>query len=774
MSTRSFSSRHTGAAAEKLAELYQSVLPSTNGSGKSHPAPAEPELAEMLFRRAPETFLQRTSVANLAHITKQMAAFYREYIAAKEPFRVACLDMTGSDNGEHVTAFAIAVTDRPFIVDTFSEYFRQFGTVFVYLHPMITESDGRIISLNYIEVSHVPEPEAREAIVASTATLLADLISVTDGFAPMVGKVNSVIEALENSTPTENIAASDIRETIDFLHWLVDGGFVFLGYRQWNAKLDVAVSPDEAVRALPGADIGLFASANPIFRDGLMETERDARLLLQKDSPLSCAKVLLSSPVHRTARMDLILVKLPDGPGEESVHCFLGLLTSKSISQEASSIPLIRRKLARLIELEGLKPNSHDYKELISIVDSIPKSELLQSGLESLRRMIELIVSVQRTGETRVTLHFDALRRHVFIMVAMLRERFAAGVRQRVQQYLESRLNLEPGSAEFRLAVADDPLVRIHFLIPNPTYAELDVNIAELEQEVVALTKTWDDNVQEILQETVGDVRALHLRNTYGPALPPQYKAATSAEEGAFDIQQLDTLADDEDLGLALRTNTAIEDESQHRFVNLKIYRNRTGLTLSAIIPYLENSNLEILDERVTPVRSGDGASATIYEFRIARKDGVPIALERAAEVFLPGLRAILSGRADNDILNALLLNPGMAVEDIAILRVYQRYLWQIKGATVVTSIQRALIHNTRLAELLVEYFHTKFCPDRYQGQFERRQERLAELDELFYQQLKAVQDLAFDRILRSLFDIVRATLRTNYFQAPGLPVGLK
>ena len=99
-------------------------------------------------------------------------------------------------------------------------------------------------------------------------------------------------------------------------------------------------------------------------------------------------------------------------------------------------------------------------------------------------------------------------------------------------------------------------------------------------------------------------------------------------------------------------------------------------------------------------------------------------------------------------------------------LRTYAKYLRQVGSTFSQSYIERVLRSNITITRLLVRLFESKFDPDRQPGEVERSEaiaeEIRGELDE--------VASLDQDRILRSYWGLIQATLRTNYFTAPEPP----
>src|SRR5690606_2199546 len=87
---------------------------------------------------------------------------------------------------------------------------------------------------------------------------------------------------------------------------------------------------------------------------------------------LVTSKTNAESTVHRRARMDYIGVKkVSENATYVGEYRFLGIFTSKAYAESAEAIPILRRKLETVLRASGALPGSHDYKEIITIFNSM-------------------------------------------------------------------------------------------------------------------------------------------------------------------------------------------------------------------------------------------------------------------------------------------------------------------------------------------------------------------------------------------------------------------
>src|SRR5690606_6510509 len=127
----------------------------------------------------------------------------------------------------------------------------------------------------------------------------------------------------------------------------------------------------------------------------LSEVSESLRRRVLEGPVLITSKTNAEATVHRQARMDYIgIKKLSDDGRVVGERRFLGLFTSKAYAEHADAIPILRHKLEGILRASGALPGSHDYKEIITIFNSMPKEELFQASLDELEREVQTVLEV--------------------------------------------------------------------------------------------------------------------------------------------------------------------------------------------------------------------------------------------------------------------------------------------------------------------------------------------------------------------------------------------
>ena len=226
--------------------------------------------------------------------------------------------------------------------------------------------------------------------------------------------------------------AAELAEVQDFLRWLDDDNFTFLGYREYD--FDGAAEPTRpTLGILCDPDYRVFGG----LRD-LSSLPPDVQDFVRRRELLIITKSNRRATVHRTAHMDAIGLRRFDANGNVvGVRLFLGLFTSISYSCSPRAIPLLRRKVRHIVARAGLSPTGHDGKALLHILDTLPRDELFQSGEDQLFETVIGILNLQERQRIALFIRCDPLERFVSCLVYVPRERYDSDLRRRFAAILE-------------------------------------------------------------------------------------------------------------------------------------------------------------------------------------------------------------------------------------------------------------------------------------------------------------------------------------------------
>ena len=751
------------------------VAEAATRAGKATDGPPA-SFVEALFGRTSTSDLSPFEPGALAALAVGAWGHLAGRVPGRQDVRLADHDL--GDAGD-ITVVEILNDDMPFLLDSALAELAERGVqVRLVAHPILALErgpDGRLVafrgdadraeferspreSLIHLHVDRIDDPDRRSELVEALDGVFEEVRRVGEDYAGMLAAAREAIAAFRHAPPPLN--ADEIAEAVQFLEWLTDGDeFIFLGAREYALRGDGDEDWLERI-----AETGLGALRDPearVLRRGreLVNITPEIRAFLHEKKPLIVTKASVKSKVFRRLYMDYVGVKRFDAEGRLKGELrIVGLFTAAAFTRPVRSTPLIRRKAAQVKERAGLDPASHSGKALATVLDTHPRDELFQSDVETLRDTAMEILALYERPRVKALTRADRFGRFLSALVYVPRERYDSDVRAGIGEHLASRFGGHVSA--YYPAFPEGPLARVHFIIGFESTSEVpQVDPDELDAELLEITRTWADRLRIALAGTMSGPKARGLAQVYGSAFGRSYEARTGAAEAVVDLGHMERLGPDRAFGIDFYHRA---DEGETR---LKVFSHGAPLALSRRVPMLENMGFRVIDERtyrVEPTGQPKERRIWIHDMSLARPSGQPIELTRDLDERLEALLiAVLRGEAESDGYNALTLEAGLGWRDVALIRALSRYLRQARVPYDQDYMWATLARHAGLAGKLVRLFYVRFDPRAS----DRREDAEAELAAEIEEDLQAVESLDEDTILRRFLNVVRSTIRTNFFQ---------
>ena len=784
---------------EAKAELLQRaarVAENSPAGGKPGQGLDEKALAAFLQRyylhSAPEDLVSRDPVDVLG------AALSHYRLAELRPQGTANVRVhtpTVEENGWTCSHSVVEVVtdDMPFLVDSVTnELTRQDRAIHVVIHPQIVvrrdltgklleilgtgrpaegelPHDALVESWIHVEIDRETDRADLKQITADLRRVLSDVREAVEDWTKMHDRALFVAGELA-AAPPKGLEEQEIAEAEELLCWLSEDHFTFLGYREYQLVTETTAEgvQEDVLAPVPGTGLGILRSdpthsasdehpVSPSFH----RLPADVRAKAREHKLLVLTKANSRATVHRRSYLDYVGVKKFDADGNViGERRFLGLFSSAAYTESVRRVPVVRRKVAEVLERAGFGPESHDGRDLLQILETYPRDELFQTPVDQLKSIATSVLYLQERRRLRLFLRQDEYGRYYSALIYLPRDRFTTDVRLKITDILVEELNGRQ-SVDFTALHTESVLSRLHFVVrvlPGTELVHLtDADVERIESRLSDATRSWADGFAEALNAECGEERAAELSRRYQNSFPEGYKADFTARSAVADLQHLERLAPDDDFTLSLYEPVhAPADE--RRF---KIYRTGAPVSLSAVLPILQRLGVEVIDERPYELRRGDGSRAWIYDFGLRIDRSLGDLGDDARERFQEAFAATWTGQAENDGFNSLVLRAGLTWRQAVVLRSYAKYLRQAGSTFSQDYMEDTLRSNVHTTRLLVNLFQARMSPDHQRAGSELTDALMEELDAA----LDQVASLDEDRILRAFLTLIKATLRTNYFQ---------
>ncbi|PIP81230.1 MAG: NAD-glutamate dehydrogenase, partial [Gammaproteobacteria bacterium CG22_combo_CG10-13_8_21_14_all_40_8] len=666
------------------------------------------------------------------------------------------------------TVIELLNNDMPFLVDSIRMELNRLGitTHFMIHLPLSFERDkaGKVLSVSrvmtdadsqnetpmYIEVDRQSNPDKLKLIHDSIVTVLQDVHTVVRDWKPMKKKLKEAIKELESSKA--NLSKGDLTESVAFLNWISNNHFTLMGYSAYDinavgGEYELVTSQEDA--------LGLQKHSTRGSRKLSSLPLGAQRLALDNQTPLIITKTSTRSTVHRPAYIDYIGVKRFDNKGNViGEHRFLGLYTSEAYNISSKEIPVLRKKLAWVIERSGLTTNSHDIKALGNILETYPRDELFQVTPQELLETCIGILHMQERPLIKLFIRRDPYGRFFSCMVYVPREQYITRLRVKMMSILKEYLG-GTGDVLFTTHFSESIHARTHYIVnvENAESVEYDVNT--IEGELREAARSWNDNLLDALKSEFGEDHGTELGTKYENAFPAGYMAETNPATSVLDIRHMESLSEKSPLSMILYR----PQETLSCDLSFKLFHLNKPAALSDVLPMLENMGLSVMEETPYRVSPEGDVVRFILDFDMVPKSKEEFELSEIKNNFQEAFFRVWIGEAENDGFNSLILTTGLNWREVSVLRAISKYLWQIGFTFTQSYIESTFSTHATLARMLVALFELKFHPEK--SNMEEYQKAINSITTA----LTTVSNLDQDRIINRYVEFINALVRTNYYQ---------
>ncbi|WP_067721968.1 NAD-glutamate dehydrogenase [Nocardia yamanashiensis] len=743
--------------------------------------PVEPlDLNEVYFRWLAPSTPAATVAARAEHILRA----HRSVAATRRPGIATMRVYRPQDDAGLGAAIQIVNDDMPLLVDSVSSMLHRLGaTVTQIVHPVfhvLRDKHGQVRAISHAALTRAGEHDLavdESWIHVQLGTDVADdiLDQIEADLPPLLAAVRQIAADAADMSALMHDAARDLANapTIaadgestdypDLLRWFADGRFTVLGYRYEPAK--------------PGAGEEVPERSAPL---GICHERFDIRPELPVHLP--------DGPVLRLATLSLdavlpgsaggYLVSIDDFAGERAglrgTHHFVGTFTVIAQHENILDIPVISRRVRKVIDWADFGPDSYSGQELLEMLQSFPRTELFSTDARRLFETVSAVMDLSLRRQVRLFVRTDPRSAALYCLVYLPRDRYSTEVRLRMQDILRAEFDAE--QIAYSARATESELAVVYFTVHRREAAQ-SVQVTEAQRERVqellfATTRTWGDLL--VAETAAMSEVSPEIAKQYAAAYPVSYQQEFTPTRALADLDRLRRLtAGDIDTHLYRHSDAAA---GEWRFT---LYVHGEGVSLSRVLPILHSLGVEVVDERPYRLDLPGGESRWIYDFGLrVPAAGIDLDTELAAAAasdadnglrrrFADAVAAMWFGHAEIDALNELVLRSGLRWRQIAVLRGYSKYLRQTGFPYTFGKIARVLLAHTMTARNLVELFEVSFDVDAKEFGPDARYL----VDRLRFA-IDDVVSLDEDRILRALLSLVEATLRTNYYVTDdaGLP----
>ena len=353
--------------------------------------------------------------------------------------------------------------------------------------------------------------------------------------------------------------------------------------------------------------------------------------------------------------------------------------------------------------------------------------------------------------------------RYVSCLVYLPCSRFTTDVADAIARMVKATFH--GSEVEHDTSVGTSALARVHVTVRRSPGTRATPHLVDLESRIDAFTTSWTERLRAELVLALGEQGAREIAARIDDEIPVEYQATTDPRRSGRSAPG--AVIDPREPARHCTAAPLDDDENDLRF---KLYRRGEPITLSAVLPLLENLGVAVVDERPFEFRPTTAHAAWVYDIGVRAPAGVEVDEARRAE-FQGCFADLFRGEIENDGLNRLVLVGGMRGRQVAVIRAYVKYLRQTGFPFSQPTIESTLVRHAATTKVLAELFERRFDPVLTFERDERVEAMRVELAET----LDVIPSLDDDRIMRGVLSLILATTRTNAYRPvddiPGGPL---
>jgi len=701
--------------------------------------------------------------------------------------------------------------DMPFLVDTASMVLQELNLgVRLIVHPILNvkrDTNGKFESFHpkatkqtekesfiHIHLEKLTDPTVLTSVESQLKSRMAKVRTSVADWQPMQENLELAIAEFGKNAP--DLPKVVQAECVEFLKWVKDDHFMFIGARMYDIVQD---GEADSLKVVEGTGLGLLREHGKATLSRPL-VNMSSKSHFSRRVPLIITKTMMRSPMHRSGYMDYIGVLRFDADGKViGEYRFIGLFTSMAYLQRVADTPLVSMKIKTVLENSGLKENRHAWKSLLHILETLPRDEVFQASSAELLAIATGVLDLQERQTVRLFIRRERFGRFFSCLVYIPRDHWNTENREKIQRILKRALKGE--TLDYAVQLSDSALARLQVIVRPKSGTELQPDVSALENKIVNALRSWKEGLTNILVQKHGEETGLKLARKFGSAFPGAYTEDVAPRVAAFDVEKIALLKDENDLQLSLY----LPRSRQAGIIRFKVFKPNKPIPLSNVLPMLEDLGLHIVSERPYELKFDEGPSIWIQDFDMVYGHGAELDIEAVRESFQQAFENTWRGITVSDGFNGLILACQLDWRQIKGIRAYCKYLLQAGITYSQSYMEETLAKHPLMARLLVELFDAMFNPVRdsesdyrkdqaskglrrtlyglstmqdcddkillelmdsvVAARKKARETQVATIKSVFKLALTRVSSLDEDLILFSFYEVIKGTLRTNFYQ---------
>lgn len=446
-----------------------------------------------------------------------------------------------------------------------------------------------------------------------------------------------------------------------------------------------------------------------------------------------------------------------------TTNTFLGLLNYNAynaMKYNIKSVPIIRHKIFRIEKDKNLENNNN--KGVLKIIENCSPYLLIILDTESILIYATSILShLFNTESIKLTYQFginSILYMTLFIKTEDYNSKLYSYLSAVITKFIRSKI------IDCYVIKEMYNLTRLHLTILLDTDVEFtDQDAKTIQNEMTKVVKNWYDRLFNELCNKFSFEKANKLMNKYKLVFPLDYRENFDVSNIYHDIIKIEQLLENRSNGIYnIATALYSVPSDTSRCLQLKIYIKNNPISLSYIMPIIENITTHVFAHRIYEIFFDNNLTIYIHHFKLQWNISTKIILnDNTKLLFENALFKILNHEIENCVLNKLVLLAQITWREIFLISAFNAYIKQIGCKYNDIYVQSTIVKYPELTSLLLKLFHARF-DIRLKDNTERSSDKIKhEIENI----LSEIANINEDTVMRTLLEVILAITRTNYYQ---------
>lgn len=676
-----------------------------------------------------------------------------------------CFNINYVNDSKGVTIFNIVNDDKPFLLDSIViEFENRELSIKNIIHPILSISrnnknevndinsfsDKNNESVIQLHCEKIYDEDEIQSIIFEIQKVIETCNLVVSDWPDMMQLTSEAKNYLLNSK--KKFHNVNIDEFVDFISWIENNNFIFLGITEYQL---IDRDDDYFLERVSDKKLGVLRSNySKMIPSIYNRTTGEIKQSIENPYFIEILKSKYTSRIHRYSYTERVRIQKFDNDGNVcGEYRLIGLFASSAYYQSSNDIPLVRNKIKNVINRAGYAPGSHNTKDLKYVLDSYPRDELFQISDDDLCKIAMEIVNISGRSVIRFFPRIDKFSRFVSCIIFLPKDLFNTLSRQNIQDILEKEYNgyVDSYSTYFTM----HQMARLHIIVKTDNGVN-DVDVNYIEKKITEVTRIWSDDLKESIFDYFDLKDSTRIYKLYKKAFALSYQNRFCRKNVVHDIDHLeDSRKFNKNLCSIYKSNL-VDDN----ILELKIYSAKSEFALSIIMPILESFYFKVISEHTYTISLPNEVFSIQYYKIIVPNLKFKLTNDIKSNIE-DIINNILSNITDSSDHNKLAISSNLTWREIFLFNAYTKYLYQANLRYNQKYISDILYQNSEFVKLLTLLFNNKFNPNLIKN----RAKNINKISDDIKKKLTETSNINHDEVLRKFFNIITATIRTNFFQ---------